>query len=199
MRATVCDDQCFCLVFSTETILHIILLLSHRWQYRVFAPLTYTLSITTITTQEFKPRSVFFSVFLSTSPILFCRKLLKFPAINCVENRIIASKYGQIKCCYFAVSVERGFPCVDSSKFCGNHNKNFDTAFSCFFFLVVWLQIEMGMKNHELVPGSLAASIANLKAGGVHKLLRELCKHKLLAYERGRQCLLICRFGCFCL
>lgn len=47
--------------------------------------------------------------------------------------------------------------------------------------------IEMGMKNHELVPGSLAASIANLKAGGVHKLLRELCKHKLLSYERGRK------------
>lgn len=46
----------------------------------------------------------------------------------------------------------------------------------------------MGMKNHELVPGALAASIANLKAGGVHKLLRELCKHKLLSYERGRKC-----------
>lgn len=47
--------------------------------------------------------------------------------------------------------------------------------------------IEMGMKNHELVPGPLAASIANLKAGGVHKLLRELCKHKLLSYERGKK------------
>ncbi|XP_031632714.1 serine/threonine-protein kinase rio2 [Contarinia nasturtii] len=47
--------------------------------------------------------------------------------------------------------------------------------------------IEMGMKNHELVPASLAASIANLKSGGVHKLLRELCKHKLLSYERGRK------------
>ncbi|EDW84849.1 uncharacterized protein Dwil_GK12926 [Drosophila willistoni] len=47
--------------------------------------------------------------------------------------------------------------------------------------------IEMGMKNHELVPGPLAAAIANLKAGGVHKLLKELCKHKLLAYERGKK------------
>lgn len=46
----------------------------------------------------------------------------------------------------------------------------------------------MGMKNHELVPGPLAAAIANLKAGGVHKLLRELCKHKLLSYERGKKC-----------
>lgn len=56
------------------------------------------------------------------------------------------------------------------------------------FFFVIVQQIEMGMKNHELVPASLAASIANLKTGGVHKLLRELCKHKLLSYERGRKC-----------
>lgn len=57
----------------------------------------------------------------------------------------------------------------------------------------------MGMKNHELVPASLAASIANLKAGGVHKLLRELCKHKLLSYERGRKCKFHCKFShCFC-
>lgn len=47
--------------------------------------------------------------------------------------------------------------------------------------------IEMGMKNHELVPGSLAAAIANLKSGGVHKLLRELAKHKLVTYERGKR------------
>lgn len=46
----------------------------------------------------------------------------------------------------------------------------------------------MGMKNHELVPGALVAAIASLKAGGVHKLLRELCKHKLLSYERGKRC-----------
>ncbi|XP_037817350.1 serine/threonine-protein kinase rio2 [Lucilia sericata] len=47
--------------------------------------------------------------------------------------------------------------------------------------------VEMGMKNHELVPGPLVASIANLKSGGVHKLLKELCKHKLLTYERGKK------------
>ncbi|TMW48475.1 hypothetical protein DOY81_006438 [Sarcophaga bullata] len=47
--------------------------------------------------------------------------------------------------------------------------------------------VEMGMKNHELVPGPLVASIANLKTGGVHKLLKELCKHKLLTYERGKK------------
>ncbi|XP_063215631.1 serine/threonine-protein kinase RIO2 isoform X2 [Bacillus rossius redtenbacheri] len=48
------------------------------------------------------------------------------------------------------------------------------------------LLIEMGMKNHEVVPASLAASIANLRHGGVHKLLKELCKHRLLSYERGK-------------
>ncbi|KAH0539188.1 serine/threonine-protein kinase RIO2 [Cotesia glomerata] len=46
--------------------------------------------------------------------------------------------------------------------------------------------IEMGMKNHELVPAMLAAQIANLKHGGVSKILRELSKHKLVSYERGR-------------
>jgi len=49
-------------------------------------------------------------------------------------------------------------------------------------------QIEMGMKNHELVPALLAASIANLHHGGVHKILKDLCKHRLLSYERGKHC-----------
>ncbi|NWZ29416.1 RIOK2 kinase, partial [Asarcornis scutulata] len=44
--------------------------------------------------------------------------------------------------------------------------------------------VEMGMKNHEIVPGSLVAPIASLKHGGCNKVLRELAKHKLLAYER---------------
>lgn len=49
----------------------------------------------------------------------------------------------------------------------------------------------MGMKNHELVPGPMAASIANLQHGGVHKLLKDLCKHRLLSYERGKKCKMI--------
>ncbi|KAF1515101.1 Serine/threonine-protein kinase RIO2, partial [Eudyptula minor] len=44
--------------------------------------------------------------------------------------------------------------------------------------------VEMGMKNHEIVPASLIASIASLKHGGCNKILRELVKHKLLAYEQ---------------
>ncbi|NXU75839.1 RIOK2 kinase, partial [Oreotrochilus melanogaster] len=48
----------------------------------------------------------------------------------------------------------------------------------------VLTSVEMGMKNHEIVPASLIASIASLKHGGCNKILRELVKHKLLAYER---------------
>ncbi|CAI9740136.1 serine/threonine-protein kinase RIO2 [Octopus vulgaris] len=44
--------------------------------------------------------------------------------------------------------------------------------------------VEMGMKNHELVPAPLIASIANLPHGGCFKILRELCKHRLICYER---------------
>uniref|UniRef100_A0A646QDW6 Serine/threonine-protein kinase RIO2 n=1 Tax=Hemiscolopendra marginata TaxID=943146 RepID=A0A646QDW6_9MYRI len=46
--------------------------------------------------------------------------------------------------------------------------------------------VEMGMKNHELVPTALVASIASLKCGGCSKILKELTKNKLLSYERGK-------------
>ncbi|XP_075955590.1 serine/threonine-protein kinase RIO2 [Anarhichas minor] len=46
--------------------------------------------------------------------------------------------------------------------------------------------VEMGMKNHEIVPVSLLSSIASLKHGGCNKVLRELVKHKLVAYERSK-------------
>ncbi|GAB1609051.1 serine/threonine-protein kinase rio2-like [Argonauta hians] len=46
--------------------------------------------------------------------------------------------------------------------------------------------VEMGMKNHELVPAPLIASIANLPHGGCFKILRELCKHRLICYERSK-------------
>jgi len=46
--------------------------------------------------------------------------------------------------------------------------------------------VEMGMKNHEIVPVSLVASIASLRHGGCNKILRELVKHKLMAYERSK-------------
>ncbi|UJR13313.1 hypothetical protein I4U23_000331 [Adineta vaga] len=43
--------------------------------------------------------------------------------------------------------------------------------------------IEMGMRNHELVPLHLIAVIASLKHGGCHKVLRELVRYKLVAYD----------------
>ncbi|XP_022689541.1 serine/threonine-protein kinase RIO2-like [Varroa jacobsoni] len=51
----------------------------------------------------------------------------------------------------------------------------------------VLTSVEMGMKNHELVPGPLVAMIASLKHGGCQKHLHELCRQKLLSYERGRK------------
>ncbi|CAL9708290.1 unnamed protein product [Knipowitschia caucasica] len=44
--------------------------------------------------------------------------------------------------------------------------------------------VEMGMKNHEIVPVGLLSSIASLRHGGCNKVLRELVKHKLVVYER---------------
>uniref|UniRef100_A0A672YST3 Serine/threonine-protein kinase RIO2 n=1 Tax=Sphaeramia orbicularis TaxID=375764 RepID=A0A672YST3_9TELE len=46
--------------------------------------------------------------------------------------------------------------------------------------------VEMGMKNHEIVPVSLLSSIASLRHGGCNKILRELVKHKLVVYERSK-------------
>jgi RIO kinase 2 len=44
--------------------------------------------------------------------------------------------------------------------------------------------VEMGMKNHEIVPQDIICSISNLKHGGVHKLTRDLIRWKLIASER---------------
>lgn len=44
--------------------------------------------------------------------------------------------------------------------------------------------VEMGMKNHEIVPNDIICSISNLKHGGVHKLIKDLIRWRLLATER---------------
>jgi len=51
----------------------------------------------------------------------------------------------------------------------------------------VLTSVEMGMKNHELVPGALVSSISSLRDGGVGKLLHNLCRQRLAAYERGKR------------
>ncbi len=43
--------------------------------------------------------------------------------------------------------------------------------------------VEMGMKNHEYVPTPLVESISGLKRGGAFKLIKDLCKHKLVAHR----------------
>ena len=45
------------------------------------------------------------------------------------------------------------------------------------------------MRNHDVVPASLVASIAGLKHGGSHKILRNLVKHNLLCYEHHKGCI----------
>jgi len=42
------------------------------------------------------------------------------------------------------------------------------------------------MKNHDIVPTVLIASIAALKHGGVNRCLRELLKNKLIAHDAKR-------------
>ena len=54
------------------------------------------------------------------------------------------------------------------------------------FFVLRYLRMLLSL---FFFLGMLVASIANLRHGGVHKLLRELCKNRLLEYVRGQ---LIC-------
>ena len=44
------------------------------------------------------------------------------------------------------------------------------------------------MKNHEVVPANLIASIAGLKHSGCHKVLKELVRHRLVTYEHRKVC-----------
>ncbi|CAH7674143.1 putative serine/threonine protein kinase rio2 [Phakopsora pachyrhizi] len=43
--------------------------------------------------------------------------------------------------------------------------------------------VEMGSKNHEIVPSSLIASISGLRAGGANKCIGELAKRGLVKKE----------------
>lgn len=46
----------------------------------------------------------------------------------------------------------------------------------------------MGSKNHEVVPSSLIAQIAQLRHGGAHKLVGDLAKKKLIARVQNMSC-----------
>uniref|UniRef100_I3S596 Serine/threonine-protein kinase RIO2 n=1 Tax=Medicago truncatula TaxID=3880 RepID=I3S596_MEDTR len=43
--------------------------------------------------------------------------------------------------------------------------------------------VELGMRNHEIVPAELIDRIARLKHGGTYKVLKNLLKHKLLHHD----------------
>lgn len=43
--------------------------------------------------------------------------------------------------------------------------------------------IEMGMKNHEIVPVELITRIAKLRHGGVNKILSHLLRNRLIAHD----------------
>ncbi|CAF2019209.1 BnaC07g32160D [Brassica napus] len=46
--------------------------------------------------------------------------------------------------------------------------------------------VEMGMRNHEIVPSELVDRIAGLKHGGTYKVLKNLLKYKLLHHDRSK-------------
>jgi RIO kinase 2 len=46
--------------------------------------------------------------------------------------------------------------------------------------------VEMGMRNHEIVPVELIDRIAALKHGGTYKVLKNLLKHKLLHHDSSK-------------
>ncbi|XP_024170725.1 serine/threonine-protein kinase rio2 isoform X2 [Rosa chinensis] len=46
--------------------------------------------------------------------------------------------------------------------------------------------VEMGMRNHEIVPAELVERIAALKHGGTYKVMKNLLKHKLLHHDASK-------------
>ncbi|XP_022743704.1 serine/threonine-protein kinase rio2-like isoform X2 [Durio zibethinus] len=46
--------------------------------------------------------------------------------------------------------------------------------------------VELGMRNHEIVPSDLIDRIASLKHGGTYKVLKNLLKHKLLHHDSSK-------------
>ncbi|XP_077252943.1 protein serine/threonine kinase [Tasmannia lanceolata] len=46
--------------------------------------------------------------------------------------------------------------------------------------------VEMGMRNHEIVPAELVDRIAGLRHGGTYKVLKNLLKHKLVHHDSSK-------------
>ena len=58
--------------------------------------------------------------------------------------------------------------------------------------LVPWaltsVQVEMGSKNHEVVPSTLIVQVSGLRNGGVNKILGVLAKRNLVAKVQNSKC-----------
>lgn len=50
------------------------------------------------------------------------------------------------------------------------------------------IQVEMGSKNHEIVPLTLIAQISGLRNGGVNKLVGSLAKRNLVSRVQNAKC-----------
>lgn len=50
------------------------------------------------------------------------------------------------------------------------------------------VQVEIGSKNHEVVPSTLIAQISGLRNGGVNKILGVLAKRNLVAKVQNSKC-----------
>jgi len=48
--------------------------------------------------------------------------------------------------------------------------------------------VEMGSKNHEVVPSTLIAQVSGLRNGGVNKILGVLAKRNLVAKVQNSKC-----------
>ena len=51
-----------------------------------------------------------------------------------------------------------------------------------------YFKVEMGSKNHEIVPVVLIVQISGLRNGGVNKLLGSLAKRNLVAKVQNSKC-----------
>jgi RIO kinase 2 len=50
------------------------------------------------------------------------------------------------------------------------------------------VQVEIGSKNHEVVPSALITEISCIKGGGVNKLMGQLAKRGLIARVQNTKC-----------
>ncbi len=57
-----------------------------------------------------------------------------------------------------------------------------------FKFHPLGFQVEMGSKNHEVVPSTLIAQVSGLRNGGVNKILGVLAKRNLVAKVQNSKC-----------